>query len=485
MFFIFLIKFIFSKHKDENPYRVQIFQKDYPELFALIGEVSGSVGTHFPKKVFLRHDVNAGVFYNSSFWSLFFPVKKNLDIGLGLVNSVNRSELKAVLAHEFGHFSQRSMKLGTYVYTVNNVIFNLVYVYDRWDRTLEGWANAGGIFGFFALITFKLVEFVRFVLRRSYNLINIPYMGLSREMEFHADHIASKVAGGGNMISALRRIEFCDIAFNQTLVNLGTIAGNQKLSQNIFINHKYEIQKLSEYFNLKTEDGLPLISDKDLEIYTMKPRVIVKDQWASHPSRGEREKRILSDSGSTSEFPQTANSWSVFTNDQEVQEKVTENLLAVNYGNLSDFNFIDNKEYIDYTEKEQSTYKTDGFFEGFYSNRFLADTDLNNIPEITVADSFEEVLKDIYSKRTKLKFEKLQFDSNDLHTLNRIKTKDIATKYFEFDNKKYHRSEVNAVIESLETEINILKNEIKFIEEKAISVNGSIAGKISSESKDR
>jgi Zn-dependent protease with chaperone function len=37
--------------------------------------------------------------------------RKNLQIGIGLVNSVTVSEFKAVLAHEFGHFSQRSMKV--------------------------------------------------------------------------------------------------------------------------------------------------------------------------------------------------------------------------------------------------------------------------------------------------------------------------------------------------------------------------------------
>jgi len=33
-------------------------------------------------------------FYNSSFWSMFLPVRKNLEIGLGLVNSINISEFK-------------------------------------------------------------------------------------------------------------------------------------------------------------------------------------------------------------------------------------------------------------------------------------------------------------------------------------------------------------------------------------------------------
>ena len=37
---------------------------------------------------------------------MFLPVKKNLTMGLGLINSTTVSELKSILAHEFGHFSK-------------------------------------------------------------------------------------------------------------------------------------------------------------------------------------------------------------------------------------------------------------------------------------------------------------------------------------------------------------------------------------------
>jgi hypothetical protein len=64
-------------------------------------------------------DVNASVFYDSSFWSIIFPIRKNLQIRLGLVNKIIEQELKAILAHEFGCFSQRSTKVGSFVYDVN------------------------------------------------------------------------------------------------------------------------------------------------------------------------------------------------------------------------------------------------------------------------------------------------------------------------------------------------------------------------------
>jgi predicted membrane protein len=79
----FLIKFIFAVSKTDQSRNIEIKEEDQPELFAFIRQVTKDTQTPFPKKIFLSPDVNAAVFYNSSFWSMLFPVKKNLLIGLG------------------------------------------------------------------------------------------------------------------------------------------------------------------------------------------------------------------------------------------------------------------------------------------------------------------------------------------------------------------------------------------------------------------
>lgn len=93
---IFLLKFIFISHKVDRSHLIEINEQQEPELFKMIREIVQIVGTNFPKKVYLSSEVNAAVFYDSSFWSMFFPVKKNLLIGLGLVNTVTKEELKAI-----------------------------------------------------------------------------------------------------------------------------------------------------------------------------------------------------------------------------------------------------------------------------------------------------------------------------------------------------------------------------------------------------
>src|SRR5205814_6198739 len=179
----FLIKFMFTTSKDENSSRVEIYKEDQPKLFAFIRQLSAETQTPLPKKIFLSPDVNACVFYNSSFWSMFLPVKKNLEIGLGLVNSINASEFKAVIAHEFGHFSQRSMKLGSFTYNVNRVIYNMLYDNSSYTAFLTAWGAVSSYLAFFAGITVKIAECIQSILKDMYKLLNKAYLRLSCEVE--------------------------------------------------------------------------------------------------------------------------------------------------------------------------------------------------------------------------------------------------------------------------------------------------------------
>jgi len=113
VFCLFLVKGLFKWQRSGPELRVEITEKDQPVLFAFIRRLCQDTRAPFPHRVFLTPDVNAAVFYNRSFLSLILPTPKNLLIGLGLINRLNLSEFKAVLAHEFGHFSQNSMKLGS------------------------------------------------------------------------------------------------------------------------------------------------------------------------------------------------------------------------------------------------------------------------------------------------------------------------------------------------------------------------------------
>ena len=92
---IYLIKPLFSFHKNTKETRVEVFESECPELFETIKDIAKKTQCKMPKHVYLSPDVNACVFYDTSFWSIFFPIRKNLEIGLGLFDGTSIEEVKS------------------------------------------------------------------------------------------------------------------------------------------------------------------------------------------------------------------------------------------------------------------------------------------------------------------------------------------------------------------------------------------------------
>ena len=252
----FMLKFIFKSNQTDRSNMLELQETDQPELFAFIRQLTTETKTPFPKRILLSADVNASVFYDSSFWSMFLPVKKNLVIGLGLVNCVNISEFKAILAHEFGHFSQRSMKLGSFVYNLNSIIHEMLYDNDGYEKILEKWANISSYFAFFAKVTVGIVQGIQKVLQKAYELVNRNYLGLSRQMEFHADAVAAYVSGGNHLISSLRRLEAADICYNRVIAYYNSWVPENLKADNFYQCHTEVMQHFSRDFKIPYQNGL-------------------------------------------------------------------------------------------------------------------------------------------------------------------------------------------------------------------------------------
>ncbi|HAK30079.1 MAG TPA: peptidase M48, partial [Sphingobacterium sp.] len=288
----FLLKFVFASTKVDTGHLTQIYERDEPQLFALIHEVVKEVDTSFPKKVFLSHEVNASVFYDSSFWSMFLPIKKNLQIGVGLVNAVTQQELKAILAHEFGHFSQKSMKVGSYVYHVNQIIYNMLYKNESLDNMFDKWGNISGYTAIFIGISVFIIQQIQHILKHLYEYVNLNYLALSREMEFHADEIAAHVAGSQALADSLLRLSFANHALNNVLTFYDSKFSENIRSRNIYPEHRYVMLLFAERNRYQVRNGLPQIELATLKKKYDKSKLNLEDQWSSHPSDEDRVKAL-------------------------------------------------------------------------------------------------------------------------------------------------------------------------------------------------
>lgn len=126
-------------------------------------------------------------------------------VSTGLLQSMNKDEVEAVLAHEVSHVANGDMVTLTLIQGVVNtfVIFLARVVAGFINNALRGNQQGGGnsIGGGFAYYGIVIVLEILFGI-----LASIIVMYFSRHREFRADAGAARLVGADKMISALQRL---------------------------------------------------------------------------------------------------------------------------------------------------------------------------------------------------------------------------------------------------------------------------------------
>ncbi|MCJ8345855.1 M48 family metallopeptidase, partial [bacterium] len=289
---LFLIKGLFFVRRGNLDNCFEITKKEQPELFRFIYRIADEAGAPRPYKVFLSADVNACVFYNLSLLDLILPTKKNLEIGLGLVNVLTLGELKAVIAHEFGHFSQKSMVLGTWVYVAQQVASHLIHQRDAFDRFLSGFSRSDLRIAWIAWILNLIVWSLRSLLDIAFRLVVIAQRSLSREMEMHADKVAVSLTGSDELIHALHKLNSGDICWDSALDFAHDELVDDSIVEDIFEVQSALLKRFREIYNDNTFNEppkLPSVNAKRHRVFKTE-FIHPPKMWATHPSNYEREK---------------------------------------------------------------------------------------------------------------------------------------------------------------------------------------------------
>lgn len=453
---IFLFKFITKKSVTDHSHLVPVSEEQEPELFHFINSIAREVNTSLPKKVFLSADVNASVFYDSSFWSMFLPVKKNLQIGLGLVNTVSQSECKAILAHEFGHFSQSSMKVGSYVYNVNRIIYNMLYDNESYISLARSWASASSYIAIFVQIAVKITQGIQWVLQKVYKVVNLNHRGLMREMEFHADAVAASVAGSKPLITSLSRMELADRSYNVVLNYYSNKIEEAVITHNIYPQQQFVLQFLAEEDSLPFENGLPVVNDAYTNKHN-KSKLVIKDQWASHPETKDRVE-ALARLNIVKEHTNDGPANTLFRDISGWETLVTEKLFAsVTYKKpvtpfeKADFSAAFTKHYRD------NSFST--LFNNYYDNRNPAciaidDSSIaNGLPPTGINELYGDKALELISTHQTLE--------NDIAILQQIAGEQTHIETFDYNGNRYQAKEAGDLANALQTQLQQLQTSIE------------------------
>jgi len=397
---------------------------------------------------------------------MFFPVKKNLQIGLGIVNVLTVSEFKAVLAHEFGHFSQRSMKLGSYVYNLNRVIYNMLYENKDYAGLLRGWARIHGAFALVANITVQVVKGIQWVLQQQYKVINKNYLSLSREMEFHADAVAASVSGSNNMIMALRKVELGASCYEAALQQCDVFLKEKRRTSNLYSNQLSVLQYVASEYHLPFIYSQVSVTNEFLTANNFS-RVNYKDQWASHPTVNEREEHLNLHPHIRTTDDYTA--WSLFSDPEKIQKELTDKIYSV-AGIKEPLQEVDenvfNTTYV--SERKKNSYPK--AYKGYYNGRWISGLNLDTAIAAAHRDpSAMENFSELFADDKQRLFKKIESLANDIHILQMIADKKIDVTTFDFDGKKYKRSSSTEIKLKLEEELKQLQTALEKSDEKVMS----------------
>lgn len=182
LFGIAILRGIFARTGGDPP-GLPLTRANYPRVFALTDGVAKRVSARPIDDVFITPEDEIGVWEETA---LYMPPgfgKRKLVIGMGALNYLSLEQLKSVLAHEYGHFSNKDTFFSRFIY-----------------RVLVSFSEIIDILGSSMIQRFNPLFWMLYGYVWFYSLLA---SGLSRRNEFAADRFAVEAFGGDSFRQAI------------------------------------------------------------------------------------------------------------------------------------------------------------------------------------------------------------------------------------------------------------------------------------------
>lgn len=190
-----MIRSLFIKIESEDPGRA-LREEEAPELWNLTREVAASVNTRPIDEIRITPGCDLAVYEKGSFREKASDrAKRILILGVGVLNDMKLNAFRAVLAHEYGHFSHRDTAGGDVALRVNQDIAKFAYAMALSGQAV--WWN----------VAFQFLRAYHFIFRRLSH-------GATRLQEVLADRVAARNFGAESFEEGLRHVIRREVEFN-------------------------------------------------------------------------------------------------------------------------------------------------------------------------------------------------------------------------------------------------------------------------------
>ncbi len=170
------------KEKPYVPSGIPLYRDDAPGLWATLTELADVVGTRPPDQVWLAAEPNVAVVEQPRLLGLL-PGRRYLLLGFPLLQALSLRQMRAVLAHEFGHYGHQDGRLTALGHRGQVVVARMLTRFPRRSLNPVSW-----LFGGYARL-FILVQHAA-----------------SRRQELAADQVMARISGRSAAQAALRML---------------------------------------------------------------------------------------------------------------------------------------------------------------------------------------------------------------------------------------------------------------------------------------
>lgn len=185
---IILYNFFPRREPAPPPPGLRLDPDDQPELFGLVDDLAAEIRQEPPENIYLVTGVNAAVWQQGTVLGL--GGRRQMMVGLQILQALSVEEFRSVLAHEFGHYKGGDTRLGALIYGTRTAI----------GRTIQKLAEAESV----AQILFR--AYGNFYLKLTYQV--------ARAQEFAADAFAARVTHADTCGRALQRVHVAGAALD-------------------------------------------------------------------------------------------------------------------------------------------------------------------------------------------------------------------------------------------------------------------------------
>ncbi|MFE7479884.1 M48 family metallopeptidase [Streptomyces sp. NPDC057552] len=233
--------FMLRTPADEDMPGVRVDDSHEPRLWQTVRDIAQQVGTRAPDEILLTGDVNATVSEDARFLGLVGGTRR-LHIGLPLMTGLSETQLRAVLAHEMGHYGNADTRLSAISERGRvHVLRTIVHFEARAGAKVSKERARQEKKAAAALAKGKKAKEVDTTgtgityraMARLYTAYGKFYLRAtlsgSRRAEFAADIAAARIAGRDATASALREIPVIDAAHDFYLNRYATLGADAGL----------------------------------------------------------------------------------------------------------------------------------------------------------------------------------------------------------------------------------------------------------------